>query len=110
MRRLLQQTGLAEKRITCEEALLGGFLFAKCHHMTAGFVMVGEKLDALLRKASVQLQIERLHESRRLRRAGVSGKTGSRKLRRLLLPHAVFGQRGSQSEYFKVHQVSHSVL
>ena len=63
MRRLLQQTGLAEKRITCEEALLGGFLFAKCHHMTADFVMVGERLDTLLRKASVQLQMERLHES-----------------------------------------------
>lgn len=63
MRVALQRTGLAEKRITCANALRAGFLYAKCHHMPAGFVLVGDQLNALLSKADASFQPSRQHES-----------------------------------------------
>ena len=63
MRPLLQRAGLAEKRITCADGLNAGFLYAKCHHMPAGFVLVGDRLSALLAKADATFQPARQHDA-----------------------------------------------
>ena len=63
MRAILQRTGLAEKRVTCANALRAGFLYAKCHHMPAGFVIVGDELNALLSKADASFDPSRQHEA-----------------------------------------------
>ena len=54
---------MAEKRMSCAEALSAGFLYAKCHHMSGAFVEVGGRLDQLLRKASTSFDAQRQHES-----------------------------------------------
>ncbi len=63
MRKLLQRVGIAEKRVSCADALTAGFLYAKCHHMSAGFVLVGDRLDQILKKADAGFDAQRQHES-----------------------------------------------
>lgn len=59
MRAALQATGLAEKRLSCQEALLCGFFYAKCHHLGSGFVICGETFNSLLAKADASFDLEK---------------------------------------------------
>lgn len=63
MRSVLQATGLAERRLSCQEALLCGFFYAKCHHLGAGFLICGEAFNRLLAKADTSFDLERQQDN-----------------------------------------------
>lgn len=59
MRTALQAAGLAEKRLSCQEALLCGFFYGKCHHLGAGFAICGDAFNHLLAKADTSFDLEK---------------------------------------------------
>ena len=59
MRTVLQATGLAEKRLSCQEALLCGFFYGKCHHLGAGFTLCGDTFNRMLAKADTFFDLEK---------------------------------------------------
>ena len=62
MRSVLQASGIAERRLSCKDALLCGFYYAKCHHLGQGFAMCGEEFNQLLARASATFDIEKQQE------------------------------------------------
>lgn len=57
MRTALQAIGIAERRLSCSDALLCGFFYAKCHHLGDGYATCGTTFNQLLAKADAMFDL-----------------------------------------------------